>query len=95
MQSLIDQLIVDFHERPLPQLTQREIVLPCLKGKIDTVIGMRRTGKTFLLFQIMQDYLKQGIAKEEMLYINFDDERLLPLAVSESPYVNIPVACKI
>jgi uncharacterized protein len=83
MRSLIDQLIVDYHERPLPQLTQREIVLPCLKGKIDTVIGMRRTGKTFLLFQIMQDYLQQGIAKEEMLYINFDDERLLPLAVSE------------
>ena len=83
MGSLIEQLIVDFHERALPQLTRRNIEIPRLKGKIDTVIGMRRTGKTFLLFQIMQDYLQQGIAKEAMLYINFDDERLLPLSVSE------------
>ena len=88
MESLIDQLIVDYHERQLPQLTQREIVLPCLKGKIDTVIGMRRTGKTFLLFQIMQDYLQQGIAKEAMLYINFDDERLLPLTIAELSQIN-------
>lgn len=83
MDSLIEQLIVDYHERALPQFSRRNINLPCLKGKIDTVIGMRRTGKTFLLFQIMQDYLQQGIAKEAMLYINFDDERLLPLSVSE------------
>lgn len=83
MNSLIEQLIVDYHERALPQLSKRNIKLPCLKGKIDTVIGMRRTGKTFLLFQIMQEYLQQGIAKESMLYINFDDERLLPLSVSE------------
>ena len=83
MDSLIEQLIVDYHERPLPQLSRRNINLPCLKGKIDTVIGMRRTGKTFLLFQIMQAYLQQGIAKEAMLYINFDDERLLPLTASE------------
>jgi predicted AAA+ superfamily ATPase len=53
--SLIEQLIVDYHERTLPQFFKRNIKLPCLKGKIDTVIGMRRTGKTFLLFQIMQD----------------------------------------
>jgi len=83
MDSFIEQLIVDYHERPLPQLSRRNINLPCLKGKIDTVIGMRRTGKTFLLFQIMQAYLQQGIAKEAMLYINFDDERLLPLTASE------------
>jgi predicted AAA+ superfamily ATPase len=81
--SLIEQLIVDYHERALPQLSRRNINLPCIKGKIDTVIGMRRTGKTFLLFQMMQDYLQKGIAKEVMLYINFDDERLLPLSVSE------------
>ena len=83
MNSLLEQLIADFHERALPQISRRKINIPCLKGKIDAVIGMRRTGKTFLLFQIMQDYLQQGIAKEAILYINFDDERLLPLNISE------------
>lgn len=79
MDTLLEYLIADFHERPLPELTQREVALPCLDGKIDTVIGMRRTGKTWLLYQQMQDYLDQGVEKDRLLYINFDDERLQPI----------------
>ena len=29
MNSTIEQLIVDYHERPLPQLTRRDIELGC------------------------------------------------------------------
>lgn len=72
-----------FHERSLPSLTHREVELPALSGKIDAVIGMRRTGKTWFLFQTMQRYLDQEIPKEAMLYLNFDDERLLPIGASE------------
>ncbi len=83
MSTLLEQLIVDFHERPLPTPTHREMELPALSGKIDAVIGMRRTGKTWFLFQTMQRYLEQGIPKETMLYLNFDDERLLPMTAAE------------
>ncbi len=83
MRILVEQIIVDFHERQLPKLTRRECRLPLIRGKIDTVIGMRRTGKTSLLFQLMQDYMEQGIVKEELLYINFDDERLFPMTAGE------------
>jgi predicted AAA+ superfamily ATPase len=83
MNTLLEQLIVDFHERPLPTPTHREVELPALSGKIDAVIGMRRTGKTWFLFQAMQHYLEKGIPKEAMLYLNFDDERLLPMAAAE------------
>jgi len=83
MSALLEQLIVDFHERPLPTPTPREVELPALSGKIDAVIGMRRTGKTWFLFQVMQRILEQGISKEAMLYLNFDDERLLPMAATE------------
>lgn len=88
MDTLIEQLIVDFHERPLPELTHREVELPVLSGKIDAVIGMRRTGKTWFLFQTMQRYLDQGIPKEAMLYLNFDDERLMPMNTSELGRIN-------
>ena len=47
MNALLEEIIADFHERPLPALTPRETRLPALKGKIDAVIGMRRTGKTW------------------------------------------------
>jgi predicted AAA+ superfamily ATPase len=81
--TLLEQLIADFHERPLPQLTLRKVQLPALPGKIDAIIGMRRTGKTWFLFQTMQHYLDLGVPEEAILYLNFDDERLLPMGVEE------------
>lgn len=79
MDALLEQLIADYYERPLPDLTRRTAYLPALSGKIDAVIGMRRTGKTWFLYQQMQDYMARGVPKERLLYINFDDERLLPM----------------
>ncbi len=88
MDTLFEQLIADFHARPLPSLTPREVKLPALDGKIDAVIGMRRSGKTWFLFQAMQHYLKQGVPVEAMLYLNFDDERLLPMSASDLGWIS-------
>ena len=35
------------------------------------LVGVRRAGKSFLLYQRMQQNLKQGIGWDQMLYINF------------------------
>ena len=51
MQEQLDALMADSFERPLPHLTPRRLRLPWLPGKIDTVTGMRRSGKTFFLYQ--------------------------------------------
>ncbi|WP_291323007.1 hypothetical protein [Desulfonatronospira sp.] len=50
MQTIIDQLIADFHEQELPRMTPKQARLPWLPGKIDTVIGMRRSGNTWFLY---------------------------------------------
>jgi len=42
--------------------------------------GIRRAGKSYLLYQRMQQLLTQGIMWDEMLYINFEDERLTGMA---------------
>jgi len=76
MDSLIEKLLADFHDRALPELTPRQQKLPTLSGKIDTVIGMRRCGKTYFLYQQMKKLLDQGKSKKSLLYINFDDDRL-------------------
>ena len=39
-------------------------------------VGIRRAGKSFLLYQRIQELLAQGIKWDELLYINFEDERL-------------------
>jgi len=38
--------------------------------------GIRRAGKSFLLYQRMQQLMTHGMQWDEMLYINFEDERL-------------------
>lgn len=87
MNVLIEQIIADFHERNLPDLTPRKVQLPRLTGKIDTIIGMRRTGKTYFLYQIMKEYLASGIPKSSLLYINFDDERLYPMTATDLHHI--------
>ena len=42
--------------------------------------GIRRAGKSYLLYQRMQQLVTQGIKWDEMLYINFEDERLTGMA---------------
>ena len=39
-------------------------------------VGVRRAGKSFMLFQKMQELLSSGFGWESMLYLNFEDDRL-------------------
>lgn len=73
---LIRQKILDAQAWPLPNLTRRDVWLPAVKGKATAVIGMRRAGKTSLLWQILGDRHKAGMPREASLYFSFEDERL-------------------
>jgi predicted AAA+ superfamily ATPase len=57
----------------------REAQFPDAPSKIKVVIGMRRTGKTYFLFQQILKLLDSGVSKTTILYINFEDDRLIPL----------------
>ncbi|MFQ5641146.1 MAG: ATP-binding protein [bacterium] len=81
--SVVREIIVDFHERQLPAYTPRLIDLTCPENKIRCLTGVRRSGKTFVFYQLIDDLLKQKIEKQRILYINFEDERLLPLSASD------------
>ncbi len=41
------------------------------------LVGIRQAGKSYLLYQRAQQLIKQGHNASELVYINFDDERLL------------------
>ena len=43
----------------------------------NVLVGVRRAGKSFLLFQRMQELLSSGHTWNKMLYLNFEDDRLL------------------
>ncbi len=79
--ELFKYLIKEFHEMELPILHKRDLVIPKTK-KIVTLAGARRAGKTFYFYQLMTDIIKI-VPKERVIYINFEDDRILPLDVKE------------
>jgi uncharacterized protein len=81
--EVIDRLIDEFHERPLPRLVPREQTPSLVAGKAAAVVGMRRAGKTWFCYQYMDTLLKKGVPKQRLLYVNFEDERLLPFRAQD------------
>jgi hypothetical protein len=76
METIVRQMIADSMELAIPVLTPRRGALPELPDAASVVIGMRRTGKTYRMFQKMRELLDQGVARQRLLYLNFEDERL-------------------
>lgn len=49
-------------------------------GNLATVItGMRRSGKSYRMFQVMDQLEHSGVDPSRMLYFNFEDDRLSPV----------------
>ena len=67
--------------QPLPR-TRRDARLPAVPGKVHSVIGMRRAGKTTFLHQLLGER-RSVVPLERALYIGFDDDRLAGLEVEQ------------
>ncbi len=84
MRDLIRQKIIDSLSAQVPDFTRREVFLPRPGGKkAYAVIGMRRAGKTTFLWQELDRESKQGTPREDLVYFNFEDERLSDLTQSD------------
>ncbi|MCH9628136.1 MAG: hypothetical protein S4CHLAM2_17890 [Chlamydiales bacterium] len=59
--------------------TLRSYKFPEAKNVIKVAVGMRRSGKTYFLFQTIRQLLTEGFPLERILYLNFEDDRILPL----------------
>jgi len=73
--ELLKEKIRDFQNSLPYKLIPREISLPVDSGKIVTVTGVRRCGKTHVLYDTINHLISGGIAKEQILFLSFDDER--------------------
>lgn len=79
----IKLVIKESQETPFPKIVSREIEIPLSSQKIIAVTGPRRSGKTFLLLSLMQKLISEGISAARLLYINFDDPRILPCSAKD------------
>jgi uncharacterized protein len=75
--EILKSLILSFQQRIPVNSLQREIGLPLNTGKIISVCGVRRSGKTYLLYDTINRLIQTNkVEKQQILFINFDDERL-------------------
>ena len=80
MNTILRTLLYEWKERKLPLILGRDIQLdtaPHQETKMATVItGFRRVGKTYMLYEAIEKLLKTHF-REEVVYINFEDERII------------------
>ena len=60
----------------IPELKERELEVKISEKvrKIITFTGIRRSGKTYMMFQFIKQ-LSENVPKENIFYINFEDDR--------------------
>jgi len=78
----VREYLLDFQKRELPELVERELKISETK-KIKSIIGPRRAGKTYLMYQKIKELISSGVKKENILYINFEDPRLIDIDFKE------------
>ena len=71
----LKQIIRDFHLNDNFDVKSRNLQPPIDTKKIITLIGVRRCGKTSILYDMINK-LSKNIDKTKILFINFEDERL-------------------
>ena len=76
MPDSLKDIILDFREAELPTGVPRRVDVTAAPGKATVCIGPRRAGKSTFLFQQVRKLLDRGVPRENVLYLNFFDDRL-------------------
>lgn len=81
--TVFKEIILEYqHNIPRLSLIKRDITVDMACSYV--YVGLRRAGKSYMMYADIQERIKEGKAKiEDILYINFEDERLLEITVSD------------
>lgn len=76
MIEILKEMILDFQDVELATGIPRRIKVTPVMGKATVCIGVRRSGKSTFMFQLMRRLLDAGMPRQNILYLNFFDDRL-------------------
>ena len=74
--EIIKNLITDFYEKGIPPVKSRLLQIPINSKKIIALTGVRRSGKTYHLYNIIEKLTREKVEISNCLYFNFEDERI-------------------
>lgn len=78
MDTLLKERILAFHQSGIPAYTRRDAAVVHVRDMVTTSVGGRKTGKTYLTYQVIDDLLRGGGIESlrRACYLHFDDEVL-------------------
>jgi len=76
IKEILKEMILDFQSEELVLGTRRRLEYEIVPRKAFVCIGVRRCGKSTLLYQIVDTLQKGGVKRQNILYLNFFDDRL-------------------
>lgn len=76
MIEMLKEIILDFQEMEPAVGVPRRLAVVSVPGKATVCIGVRRSGKSTFMFQIINKLHESGISRQNILYLNFFDDRL-------------------
>ncbi len=80
---MYEGLVAEYLDFELPDLVERdgldfELPQPRRGNVIYTITGVRRCGKTYVMYQLMKRLAAAGVPRDRMFHFSFDDDRVLP-----------------
>lgn len=83
--KILQIILGEFHDKLklVKNMLPRAASFAKADNKIKVAIGMRRAGKTYFIYQKILNILNNHTPLNQILYINFEDDRLLPLDIKK------------
>ena len=72
-----------WREMDIPKIIERKIKLDLDADKVIVVAGVRRSGKTSLMFQHIKELMNRNVTKDNIIYVNFENERLIAIKATD------------
>jgi uncharacterized protein len=76
VKDILKSVITEFQQRDLPAIRKRSLKIDIDVPMITTLVGVRRSGKTYMLYKIIKTITTRGVPMENILFLNFEDERI-------------------
>ncbi len=79
LMELVKDIIADGQMREPEMGSPRDLAIETLPRKVSVCMGVRRCGKSTYMAGVMKKLMDDGVNRENMVWINFADDRLFPL----------------